>query len=103
MMFHGSQHVGPGLFDKKIEEAGGWANGMIFEDGTLYYEIIPNNALEMALWLESDRMGWFLGPVSNDVFENEKKVIKNERRQWDNVPYAHTNEVIRKNIYLMQL
>jgi len=101
MMFNGSQHVGPGLFDKKIEETGGWASGMIFEDGTLYYEIIPNNALEMALWLESDRMGWLLGVISDDVFENEKKVIKNEKREHgDNVPYGHTSEIIRKNLYL---
>ncbi|RMF64239.1 MAG: insulinase family protein, partial [Calditrichaeota bacterium] len=100
MMFQQSQHVGEDQFFKKIQDAGGTLNGFTFEDGTGYYEIVPENALEMALWLESDRMGWLLSTVTQEAFENQQDVVQNEKRQRvDNRPYGHTRYVINKNLY----
>lgn len=100
MLFQESQHVGQDQFFKKIQDAGGTLNGFTSKDGTCYFEIVPNNALEMALWLESDRMGWLLSTVTQEAFENQQDVVQNEKRQRvDNRPYGHTNYVIDKNIY----
>ncbi|NIR51565.1 insulinase family protein [candidate division KSB1 bacterium] len=100
MMFQESQHVGQDQFFKKIQDAGGTLNGFTFEDGTGYFEIVPKNALEMALWLESDRMGWLLSTVTSEAFRNQQDVVQNEKRQRvDNRPYGHTNYVIHKLLY----
>ncbi|MFQ5639496.1 MAG: M16 family metallopeptidase [bacterium] len=100
MLFQESQHVGQDQFFKKIQDAGGTLNGFTFEDGTGYFEIVPKNALEMALWLESDRMGWLLSTVTQEAFDNQQDVVQNEKRQRvDNRPYGHTNFVIRKLLY----
>jgi len=100
MLFQESQHVGQDQFFKKIQNVGGTLNGFTFEDGTGYFEIVPKNALEMVLWLESDRMGWLLSTVTQEAFENQQDVVQNEKRQRvDNRPYGHTNYVIRKNLY----
>ncbi len=79
MLFQESQHVGQDQFFKKIQDAGGTLNGGTWKDGTVYYEVIPKNALEMALWLESDRMGWLLSTVTQDAFENQQDVVQNEK------------------------
>ncbi len=100
MLFQESQHVGQDQFFKKIQEAGGTLNGGTFEDGTIYYEVVPKNALEMVLWMESDRMGYILPTVTQEAFENQQNVVQNEKRQRvDNVPYGHTNYVIHKLLY----
>ena len=100
ILFQESQHVDQDQFFKKIQDAGGTLNGFTFEDGTCYFEIVPNNALEMVLWLESDRMGWLLSTVTREAFQNQQDVVQNEKRQGvDNRPYGHTNYVIRKNLY----
>ena len=100
MLFQESQHVGQDQFFKKIQEAGGTLNGGTFEDGTIYYEVVPKNALEMVLWMESDRMGYVLPTVTQEAFENQQNVVQNEKRQRvDNVPYGHTNYVIHKLLY----
>ncbi len=100
ILFQESQHVGQDQFFKKIQDAGGTLNGFTFEDGTGYYEIVPDNALEMVLWMESDRMGWLLSTVTPQAFKNQQDVVQNEKRQRvDNRPYGHTNYVIRKNLY----
>ena len=100
MLFQESQHVGQDQFFKKIQGAGGTLNGGTWEDGTIYYEVVPNNALEMALWLESDRMGFLLSTVTQEALENQQDVVQNEKRQRvDNVPYGHTNYVIHKLLY----
>ncbi|MFQ5707485.1 MAG: M16 family metallopeptidase [bacterium] len=100
MMFQESQHVGQDQFFKKIQGAGGTLNGGTTNDFTIYFEIIPRNALELALWLESDRMGYLLPTVTEDAFENQQEVVQNEKRQRvDNVPYGHTNYVISKLLY----
>ncbi len=100
ILFQESQHVGQDQFFKKIQNAGGTLNGGTFEDGTVYYEIVPKNALEMVLWMESDRMGFLLSTVTQEAFENQQSVVQNEKRQRvDNRPYGHTSYVIDKLLY----
>lgn len=100
MMFQESQHVGQDQFFKKIQNAGGTLNGGTWKDGTVYYQVVPKNALEMVLWLESDRMGFLLSTVTQEAFINQQAVVQNEKRQRvDNQPYGHTNYVIDKLMY----
>ncbi len=100
MMFQESQHVGQDQFFKKIQEAGGTLNGGTSFDQTIYFEIVPKNALEMSLWLEADRMGYLLSTVTEEAFLNQQDVVQNEKRQGvDNRPYGHTNFVIHKLLY----
>ena len=100
MLFQESQHVGQDQFFKKIQGAGGTLNGGTWFDGTVYYEVVPKNALEMVLWLESDRMGWLLSTVTQESFINQQDVVQNEKRQRnDNRPYGHTGYVINKLLY----
>ena len=100
MLFQESQHVGQDQFFKKIQEAGGTLNGGTSFDRTIYFEVVPNNALEMVMWLESDRMGYLLSTVTQDAFVNQQDVVQNEKRQRvDNQPYGHTSYVINKLLY----
>ncbi|NNM04189.1 MAG: insulinase family protein [Gemmatimonadetes bacterium] len=100
MMFQSSQHVGEDEFFQKVQAAGGMLNGGTSNDQTIYFEVVPNNALEMALWLESDRMGYLLPTVTTEAFLNQQGVVQNEKRQnYDNRPYGHTNYVIGKLLY----
>ena len=100
IMFQESEHVGQDQFFKKIQGAGGTLNGGTWKDGTVYFEVIPKNALEMVLWMESDRMGYLLGTVTQEAFENQQEVVQNEKRQsYDNRPYGQTDYVIDKLMY----
>lgn len=100
MMFQESENVGQDQFFKKIQAAGGTLNGGTNSDGTVYYEIVPKNALELALWLESDRMGYLINTVTQSAFVNQQNVVQNEKRQMvDNRPYGHNSYVIDKNLY----
>lgn len=100
MLFQESEHVGQDQFFKKIQDAGGTLNGGTWKDGTVYYEVVPNNALEMVMWLESDRMGYLINTVTESAFYNQQEVVQNEKRQRvDNNPYGHTSYVIDKAIY----
>ena len=100
MLFQESQHVGQDQFFKKIQNVGGTLNGGTNKDGTVYYEVVPKNALETVLWLESDRMGWLLSTVTQSAFMNQQEVVQNEKRQRvDNRPYGHANYVMIKNMY----
>ncbi|MEM7104999.1 MAG: pitrilysin family protein [Bacteroidota bacterium] len=100
MLFQASENVGKGNFFKIIEDLGGDFNGGTWNDGTVYYEVIPKDALEKILWMESDRMGFMINTVTTAVLENEKQVVKNEKRQRvDNQPYGHTNYVIDKTMF----
>ena len=81
MLFQESQHVGQDQFFKKIQNVGGTLNGGTNKDGTVYYEVVPKNALEIVLWLESDRMGWLLPTVTQAAFTNQQEVVQNEKRQ----------------------
>lgn len=100
MMFQSSQHVGEDQFFQKIQSAGGTLNGGTSSDQTIYFEVVPKNALEMALWLESDRMGFLLPTITEEALRNQQSVVQNEKRQRvDNVPYGHTSYVIDKLLY----
>jgi zinc protease len=89
LMFEGSGHVKEGEFDTLLEAAGGINNGSTTEDRTNYYEIVPSNALDLALFLESDRMGYLLDVVTPQIVDSQRDVVKNERRQsYENVPYG---------------
>ena len=100
MMFQSSQHVPEDQFFQKIQAAGGTLNGFTTNDNTVYFEIVPNNTLEMALWLEADRMGYLLPTVTQEAFLNQQDVVQNEKRQRvDNVPYGHTGYMIGKMLY----
>jgi zinc protease len=100
MMFQQSENVGEDQFFKKIQAAGGTLNGGTNSDGTVYYEIVPKNALEMTLWLESDRMGYLINTVTQSAFANQQNVVQNEKRQAvDNRPYGHNSWVLDKNLY----
>lgn len=100
LLFSGSENVPTGKFDKLIESMGGSNNGFTSKDVTTYYEIFPKNALEKVLWLESDRMGFFINSVSPRLLAIQQNVVQNEKRQGeDNSPYGFTDYVIYKNLY----
>jgi zinc protease len=100
MMFEGSEHAPKGTFDKVTLGAGGSNNGSTTRDRTNYYETIPNNQLERALWLESDRMGFLLDAVTQQRFEVQRATVKNERGQnYDNRPYGLASEFVSKTLY----
>ncbi len=100
MMFQGSQNVAKELHFRYIQEAGGSLNGSTSYDRTNYYEKLPSNFLEMALWLESDRMGYFLPALDQEKLNNQKDVVKNERlERYDNQPYGLAWELLITNLY----
>ena len=100
MMFQKSENVGEDQLFKLIQGAGGELNGGTNFDNTVYYEVIPKNALEMALWLESDRLGYLENTVTQSAFANQQNVVQNEKRQSvDNAPYGHNEALILKTIY----
>src|SRR3954471_2867465 len=81
LMFEGSAHVKEGQFDTLLESAGATNNGSTTNDRTNYYIDAPSNALELALFLESDRMGYLLDAMSPERVNGQRDVVKNERRQ----------------------
>ena len=100
MMFQKSENVGEDQLFKNIQGAGGSLNGSTSQDRTNYYEVVPKNALEMALWLESDRMGYLENTVTKSALVNQQNVVQNEKRQSvDNAPYGFNNGLILKNMY----
>ncbi|MCI0708467.1 MAG: insulinase family protein [Ignavibacteriae bacterium] len=100
IMFEGSGNVPEGKFDEWLEAAGGDNNGSTNNDRTNYYENIPSNALELALFLESDRMGYLLNAMSPEKVDGQRDVVKNERRQsYENRPYAMSFIIIPENMY----
>ena len=100
MMFQGSEHVGDEQHFKIITEAGGTLNGSTTTDRTNYWEVLPSNQLETALWLESDRMGFLLDSVTQQKFEIQRATVKNERGQnYDNRPYGLVWEKIGAALY----
>lgn len=100
LMFMGSGHVAEGQFDKLLEAAGGDNNGSTTEDRTNYFEDVPSNALELALYLDSDRMGFLVDAMTPKSVDAQRDVVKNERRQsYENRPYGLSEETILKNLY----
>jgi zinc protease len=100
MMFQESENLQRGQFVKNISNAGGSFNGSTGQDRTNYFELMPKNALEMALWMESDRMGYLENTVTKTSLANQQNVVQNEKRQSvDNAPYGFNQEIILKNLY----
>jgi zinc protease len=100
LMFEGSGHVKEGDFDNFLEAAGGGNNASTAEDRTNYYIDVPSNALDLALFLESDRMGYLLDIVSEQLVNGQRDVVKNERRQsYENAPYGMAGVRIPELLY----
>jgi zinc protease len=100
LMFMGSGHVKPGQFDEWLESAGGDNNGSTENDRTNYWINVPANALELALFLESDRMGYLLDTMTPQTVDAQRDVVKNERRQSvENRPYGIADEVLGAMLY----
>src|ERR1051326_5744388 len=94
LMFMGSGHVKYGEFDNLLEATGGDNDASTANDRTNYYINVPSNALELALYLESDRMGYLLDAMSPKTVDAQREVVKNERRQSvENQPYGEASEV----------
>jgi zinc protease len=100
LMFEGSRNVRKGQFDELLEAVGGANNGSTSPDRTNYWETVPSNALELPLFLESDRMGWFLETITQEKLDGQRDVVKNERRQsYENRPYGLAYETTMMNLY----
>ena len=100
MMFQGSSNVPDTAHFAYIEKAGGSLNGSTWLDRTNYYETLPAHYLELALWLEADRMGFLLPAMTQEKLDNQRDVVKNERR-WrvDNQPYGDWDERLQALMY----
>jgi zinc protease len=100
MLFQGSEHVGDDQHFKLVSEAGGTLNGTTNLDRTLYFETLPSNQLELALWLESDRMGFLLPAMTQEKLDNQREVVRNERRQnYENRPYGQASAAIAAALF----
>ncbi|MCX6328940.1 MAG: pitrilysin family protein [Bacteroidia bacterium] len=100
MMFQKSENVGEDQLFKNIQGAGGTLNGSTNQDRTNYFEVIPKNALEMAMWMESDRMGFLENTVTRSALTNQQNVVQNEKRESvDNAAYGFNSVLIAKNLY----
>src|SRR5215203_4689567 len=100
LMFMGSGHVKPGEFDTWLEGAGGSNNGSTENDRTNYWINVPSNALELALFLESDRMGYLLESMTPHTVDAQRDVVKNERRQsYENRPYGAADLLLAEMLY----
>jgi zinc protease len=100
VMFTGSGNVPYGVHDKYTEGVGGSNNGTTNNDRTTYYETIPSNYLESALWLEADRMGFLLDALDLAKLNAQRDIVKNERRQRvDNQPYGRAGEILTHAMY----
>lgn len=100
MAFNDSENVPRGWNRKAIPDWGGQRNGGTWSDGTIYYEVVPKDAFDKILWIDSDRLGYMINTVTQAALDREKQVVKNEKRQRvDNAPYGYTQEVIRDALY----
>jgi zinc protease len=100
LMFMGSGHVPPGEFDSLLESAGGGNNGSTSNDRTNYWINVPSNALELALFLESDRMGYLLDTMTPKTVDAQRDVVKNERRERvENQPYGTADVVLNEMLF----
>jgi zinc protease len=100
MMFQGSKNVPKEMHFRYIQEAGGSLNASTSFDRTNYFEKLPSNELELALWLESDRMGFFLESLDQVKLDNQKSVVLNERlERYDNQPYGLAWEKLISTLY----
>jgi zinc protease len=99
LMFEGSKNYDHGYF-QPLQNAGASLNGSTNADRTNYWEVVPRNALELALWMESDRMGYLLPALTDAKFNNQREVVLNERRQnYENRPYGLAGSALLGELY----
>ena len=99
LMFQGSENL-KGEYLNTLQELGATdLNGTTFFDRTNYFQTVPKNALDTALWLESDRMGHFKGSITQAKLDEQRGVVQNEKRQGDNQPYGKVFELILKQLF----
>ncbi len=100
LMFEGSKNVPEGKFDEWLEAVGGNNNGSTNTDRTNYWENAPGNALELVLFIDSDRMFYLPDAMTQEKLDGQREVVKNERRQsYENQPYGLAWEILSKNVY----
>ena len=100
VMFQGSAHVAKAEHMALVQAAGGTLNGTTWLDRTNYYETLPSHQLELALFLEADRMGSLLDALSQENLDNQREVVKNEKRwSYDNRPYGSWNEKLQAHLF----
>ena len=101
LLFLDSENIGYGGLDEMNTRIGGdGTNGFTTNDMTQYFQAVPKEGLEKIIWAEADKLGWFINTVTQDVLDNEKQVVKNEKRQRvDNRPYGHNRYIVSKAIY----
>ncbi|HET9456470.1 MAG TPA: pitrilysin family protein [Candidatus Limnocylindrales bacterium] len=100
VMFQGSRNVAKAEHIALIQAAGGTMNGTTWLDRTNYFETVPSHQLELALWLEADRMGTLLDALSQENLDNQREVVKNEKRwSYDNRPYGSWNEKLQAHLF----
>ena len=100
MLFQRSENLPRNAFFQKIANLGGEFNGSTNSDGTNYYEAVPRDAMEKILWMESDRMGFFINTVTQGGLEREIDVVSNEKRQnYDSQPYGHSSTIMAKDMF----
>ena len=98
-MFNGSEHYDDDYF-KPFDRVGATGmNGTTNADRTNYFEVVPTTAVDMALWMESDRMGHLLGAIDQTKLDEQRGVVQNEKRQGENGPYGVTRQLITENTY----
>jgi predicted Zn-dependent peptidase len=100
VMFQGSKHVAKAEHIALIQAAGGTMNGTTWLDRTNYFETLPAHQLELGLWLEADRMATLLDALSQENLDNQREVVKNEKRwSYDNRPYGSWQEKLQAHLY----
>ena len=101
LLFLDSENLGYGGLDEMNTRIGGeGTNGYTTNDVTKYFQAVPSDGLEKIIWAEADKLGYFIKTVSQEVIDNEKQVVKNEKRQRvDNQPFGHSWYVIGKALY----
>ncbi|MBT5060008.1 MAG: insulinase family protein [Gemmatimonadetes bacterium] len=99
MMFQGSENHDREYFEP-LNKVGAYVNGGTSEDWTMYLQDVPSEHLELVLWLESDRMGFLLPAMTQEKLDNQRDVVKNERRQsYENRPYAKSSLILADLMY----
>lgn len=100
LMFEGSAHVPEGAYDRILESVGGVNNGSTSNDRTNYWSTVPSSAVELAVWLEADRMGFLLEAMTQEKLDLQRDVVKNERRETvENQPYGLAFETVARALY----
>ena len=100
VMFQGSKHVAKAEHIALVQAAGGTMNGTTWLDRTNYFETLPSHQLDLGLWLEADRMATLLDALSQENLDNQREVVKNEKRwSYDNRPYGSWQEKLQGHLF----